>query len=123
MVDIVFPERLDVSLIAPVVDCSFSVAGDVGNRLGGQHIGIAGEQLGIVQPQMLLHDWGNLFLYLDGIIAFVPACRGGVAFGEHLAVFQIGNHILFLDFIAACFPARILAGDFPAWEQVQGGIY
>ena len=49
VVDIVFPERLDVSLIAPVVDCSFSVAGDVGNRLGGQHIGIVGEQLSIIQ--------------------------------------------------------------------------
>ena len=41
MVDIVFPERLDVPLIAPVVDGGFSVAGDFGNRLGGQYIGIA----------------------------------------------------------------------------------
>ena len=72
---------------------------------------------------MLQHDLGNLFSHLDSIFAFVPARRGGVAFGEYFAVFQIGNHILFLDFIAACFPARILAGDFPAWEQVQGGIY
>lgn len=121
MVDIVFPERLDVPLIAPVVDGGFSVAGDFGNYLCGQHIGIAGEQLGIIQPQMLPHDWGNLFLHLDSIIAFVPARRGGVAFGEHLAVFQIGNHILLFDFVAACFPARVLAGDFPALEQVQGG--
>ena len=41
VVDIVFPERLDVPLIAPVVDGGFSVAGDFGNRLGGQYIGIA----------------------------------------------------------------------------------
>ena len=121
MVDIVFSERLDVPLIAPVVDSGFSVAGDFGDHLGGQYIGIAGEQLGIIQPQMLLHDWGNLFLHLDSIITFVPARRGGVAFGEHLAVFQIGNHILFLDFVAASFPARVLAGDFPALEQIQGG--
>ena len=121
VVDIVFPERLDVPLIAPVVDGSFSVAGDFGNSLCSQHVGIVAEQLGIIKTQMLPHDWGNLFLYLDGIIAFVPACRGGVAFGEHLAVFQIGNHILFLDFVAAGFPARVLAGDFPALEQVQGG--
>ena len=104
-----------------VVDSGFSVAGDFGNRLCGQHIGIAGEQLGIIQPQMLLYDWGNLFLHPDSIIAFVPARRGGVAFGEYLAVFQIGNHILFLDFVAAGFPARVLAGDFPALKQVQGG--
>ena len=70
---------------------------------------------------MLSHDWGNLFLHLNSIIAFVPARRGGVAFGEHLAVFQIGNHILFLDFVAAGFPACILAGDFPALKQVQSG--
>lgn len=121
VVDIVFPERLDVPLIAPVVDGGFSVAGDFGNYLCGQHVGIAGEQLGIIQPQMFPHDWGNLFFHLDSIIAFIPARRGGVAFGEHLAVFQIGNHILLFDFVAACFPACVFAGDFPALEQVQGG--
>ena len=120
-VDIVFPKRLDVPLIAPIVDGSFSVAGDFGDRLRGQHIGIAGEQLGIVQLQMLQHDLGNLFLHLDSIITFVPARRSGVAFSEHLAVFQIGNDILLFDFVAAGFPARVLAGDFPALEQVQGG--
>ena len=91
--------------------------------MGGQHIGTVGEQLGIIQPQRLPHDLGNLFLYLNRIIAFVPARRGGVAFGEHLAVFQIGNHILLFDFVAAGFPARVLAGDFPALEQVQGGRF
>ena len=91
--------------------------------MGGQHIGIAGEQLGIVQLQMLQHDLGNLFLHLDSIITFVPARRGRVAFGEHLAVFQIGNRILLFDFVAAGFPARVLAGDFPALEQVQGGRF
>ena len=70
---------------------------------------------------MLPHDWGNLFLHLDSIIAFVPARRGGVTFGEYLAVFQIGNHIRLFDFVTAGFPARVLAGDFPALEQVQGG--
>ena len=40
---------------------------------------------------------------------------------EHLAVFQIGNHICLFDFVAAGFPARVLAGDFPTLEQVQGG--
>ena len=121
VVDVVFPERLDVPLIAPVVDGGFSVADDFGNRLCGQHIGIAREQLGIIQTQMLPHDWGYLFLHLDSIIAFVPARRGGVAFGEHLAVFQIGNDIRLFDFVAAGFPARVLAGDFPALEQIQGG--
>ena len=120
MVDVVFPERLDVPLIAPVVDGSFSVTGDFGNLLRSQHVGIVGEQLGIIQLQMLPYNWGNLFLHLDSIIAFVPARRGGVAFGEHLAVFQIGNDILLFDFVAACFPARVLAGNFPALEQVQG---
>ena len=72
---------------------------------------------------MLQHDLGNLFLHLDSIITFVPARRGRVAFGEHLAVFQIGNHILLFDFVAACFPARVLAGNFPALEQVQGGRF
>ena len=123
MVDIVFSERLDVPLIAPVVDSGFSVAGDFGDHLGGQYIGIAGEQLGIIQPQMLPHDWGNLFLHPDSIIPFVPARRGGVAFGEHLAVFQIGNDIFLFDFVAAGFPARVLAGDFSALEQVQGGRF
>ena len=70
---------------------------------------------------MLPHDWGNLFLHPDSIIAFVPTRRGGVTFGEHLAVFQIGNHILLFYFVAAGFPARVLAGDFPTLEQVQGG--
>ena len=121
VVNIVFPERLDVPLIAPVVDGGFSVSGDFGNRLRSQHVGIVGEQIGIIQLQMLPYNWGNLFLHLDSIIAFVPARRSGVAFREHLAVFQIGNHILFLDFVAAGFPARVLAGDFPALEQVQGG--
>ena len=37
VVDIVFPERLDVPLVAPVVDGGFSVAGDFGNYLRGQH--------------------------------------------------------------------------------------
>lgn len=121
VVDVVFPERLDVPLIAPVVDGGFSVAGDFGNYLRGQHVGIAGEQLSIIQPQMLLYDWGYLFLHLDSIIAFVPARRGGIAFGKDLAVFQIGNDILFLDFVAACFPARVLAGNFPTLEEVQSG--
>lgn len=121
VVDIVFPERLDVPLIAPVVDGGFSVASDFGNYLRSQHIGIAREQLSIIQPQMLLYDWGNLFLHLNSVIALVPARRGGVAFGEHLAVFQIGNHILLFDFVAACFPARVLAGDFPTLEEVQSG--
>ena len=123
VVDIVFPERLDVPLIAPVVDGGFSVAGDFGDRLGGQYIGIVGEQIGIIQLQMLPHDWGNLFLHPDSIIPFVPARRGGVAFGEHLAVFQIGNDIFLFDFVAAGFPARVLAGDFSALEQVQGGRF
>ena len=70
---------------------------------------------------MLPHDLGDLFLHLNSIIAFVPARRSGVAFREDLAVFQIGNDILLFDFVAACFPARVLAGDFPALEQVQGG--
>ena len=121
MVDIVFPKRLDVPLIAPVVDGGFSVSGDFGNRLRSQHVGIVGEQIGIIQLQMLPYNWGNLFLHLNSVIALVPTHRGGVAFGEHLAVFQIGNHILFLDFVAASFPARVLAGDFPALEQVQSG--
>ena len=121
VVDVVFPKRLDVPLIAPVIDSGFSVAGDFGNRLRGQHIGIAGEQLGIIQPQMLQHDFRNLLLHLHGIIALVPARRGGIAFGEHLAVFQISDDVLLLDFVAASFPARVLAGDFPALEQIQGG--
>lgn len=108
-------------LIAPVVDGGFSIAGDFGNHLRSQYIGIVGEQFGIIQAQMLSHDFGNLFLHLDGIITLVPARRSGVAFGEHLAVFQIGNHILLFDFVAAGFPPRVLAGDFPALEQVQGG--
>lgn len=70
---------------------------------------------------MLPHDWGHLFLHPDSIIALVPARRGRVAFREHLAVFQIGNHIFLFDFVAAGFPARVLAGDFPTLEQVQGG--
>lgn len=123
VVDIVFPERLDVSLIAPVVDGGFSVAGNFGNRLGGQHIGIAEKQLGIMQPQMLQHDFGNLFLHLDSIITLVPACRGGVAFGEHLAVFQIGNDIRLFDFVAARFPTRFLPvysqGIFPLWSRYK----
>ena len=73
MVDIVFPERLDVPLIAPVVDGSFSVAGDFGNSLCSQHVGIVAEQLGIIKTQMLPHDWGNLFLYTD----FEKACDNG----------------------------------------------
>ena len=121
MVDIVFSERLDVPLIAPVVDSGFSVAGDFGDHLGGQYIGIAGEQLCIIQPQMLQHDFGNLLLHLHGIIALVPARRGGIAFGEHFAVFQISDDVLFLDFVAAGFLTRVLAGDLPALEQVQGG--
>ena len=121
VVDIVFPKRPDVPLIAPVIDSGFSVAGDFGNRLRGQHIGIAGEQLGIIQPQMLQHDFGNLLLHLHGIIAFVPARRGGIAFGEHFAVFQISDDVLLLDFVASCFLTRVLAGDLPALEQVQGG--
>ena len=72
---------------------------------------------------MLPHDWGHLFLHPDSIIALVPARRGRVAFREHLAVFQIGNHIFLFDFVAAGFPARVLAGDFPALEQVQGGRF
>ena len=123
VVDVVFPERLDVPLIAPVVDSGFSVAGDFGNRLGGQHIGTVGEQLSIIQLQMFPNDWGNLFLHLNSIITLVPARRGGVAFREHLAVFQVGNRILLFDFVAAGFPARVLAGDFPALEQVQGGRF
>lgn len=110
-----------MSLIAPVVDDGFSVTGDFGNRLGGQYIGISGEQIGIIQTQMLPHDWGNLFLHLNSIIAFVPACRGGIAFGKDLAVFQIGNHIRLFDFVAAGFPARVLAGNFPTLEEVQSG--
>ena len=121
MVDVVFPERLDVPLIAPVVDSGFSVAGEFGNRLRSQHIETAGKQFGIIQTQMLPHDWGNLFLHLDSIIVFVPTCRSGVAFREHLAVFQIGNYILPFDFVAAGFSARVLAGDFPALKQVQSG--
>ena len=60
---------------------------------------------------------------MDSIIAFVPACRSGVAFRKHLAVFQLGNDIRLFDFVAACFPARVLAGDFPTLEQVQGGRF
>lgn len=39
VVDIVFPKRLNVSLIAPVVDSGFSVADNFGNRLHGQQSG------------------------------------------------------------------------------------
>ncbi|HIT52904.1 MAG TPA: hypothetical protein IAD07_03070 [Candidatus Fimivicinus intestinavium] len=47
VVDIVFPERLDVPLAVSVVNESLAVAGDLGKRLRGQHIWIAGQHLGI----------------------------------------------------------------------------
>lgn len=73
MVGIVFPERLDVSLVAPVVDGGFSVACNFGNCLRSQHVGIVREQLDIIQPQMLQHDFENLLLNLDSVIAFISA--------------------------------------------------
>ena len=108
-------------LIAPVVDGGFSVAGDFGDLLRSQHIGITGEQLGIIQTQMLSHDWGNLFLHLDSIIAFVPARRSGVAFREHLAVFQLGTDIFLFDLIAACLLACVITGDLSALQKITGG--
>ena len=65
VVNIVFPKRLDVPLIAPVVDSGFSVAGDFGNRLGGQHIGTVGEQLSIIQLSARLQAYYQSYSATD----------------------------------------------------------
>jgi hypothetical protein len=100
-----FAERFKLSTVAPIIDCSFGVAGQGDNLLHSHDILIFAEQLGVIVvhlPEDILRQFLGEFRH---IMTAVPSPRCGIEFGINGSFFKIRLDILFLDFIASGFLA------------------
>lgn len=116
-----FAERFKLPTVAPIIYGGFGVAGQGDNLLHGNDILILAEQFGVIVVHLPENIFWQFLRELRHIVTAVPSPRCGIEFRIDGSLLKVRPDILFLDFVAACFPARVLAGDFTALEQVQGG--
>ena len=58
-------------------------------------------------------------MHFHRVAIAVPPRRSGVAFGEDLAVFQMGNNVRLFDFVVAGSFARVLVRNLAVFQQIQ----
>ena len=114
-----FAERFKLTMVAPIIDCGFGVAGQGHHVLYRDHIRVFAQQLFIVAVHLPQRVLRQLLGEPRHIVGAVPSLRRRVEFGENRTLLQICFHILFSDFIAPGFLTRPLAGHLAAFEQVQ----
>ena len=114
-----FAERFKLPTVAPIIDCSFGVAGQGDNLLHGHDILILAEQFGVIVVHLSQYILRQFFGELRYIMTAVPSPRCGIKFRVNCSLFKVRPDILFFDFIASCFFACPLAGHLAAFEQMQ----
>lgn len=114
-----FAERFKLPTVAPIIDCSFGVAGQSDYLLHGHDILIFAEQLGVVVVHLPKDILGQFLGELRHIMTAVPSPRCGVKLGVNGSLLKVRTDIFFFDFIAPGFLACPLAGHLAAFKQVQ----
>ena len=105
--------------VAPIIYGGFGVAGQGDNLLHGNDILIFAEQFGVIVVHLPEYILWQFFGELRHIMTAVPSSRCGIELGVNGSLLKVRPHILFFDFIAACFLACPLAGHLAAFEQMQ----
>lgn len=121
-------ESLEPSLGTPAADGAGGVAGDLGDLVGVQHVGLAGQQVlvpaayplagGVGEQERAVQAEGR---GLMGRVVPVPATGRGVVGRLGQAAAQVGGHVRFGDLVAAGLLAGVLAGHQAALQQVERG--
>ena len=114
-----FAERFKLPTVAPIIDCSFCVAGQGYYLLHGHDIIIFAEQFGIIAVHLPEDILGQFFGELCHIVTAIPSPRCGIKLGINGSLLKVRLDILFLDFIAPSFLACPLVGHLTAFEQMQ----
>ena len=121
-------ERLEPALGAPAADGAGGVAGDTGDLVGVQHVGLAGQQVlvpaahppaggvGEQERTVQAEGWGLVVR-----VVLVPAAGRGVVGRLGQAAAQVGGHVGLRDLVAGGLLAGVLAGHQAALQQVDGG--
>ena len=73
-----FAERFQFPTVAPIIDCSFGVAGQSDNLLHGNDILILAEQFGVIVVHLPENILGQFFGELRHIMTAVPSPRCGI---------------------------------------------
>ena len=73
-----FAERFQFPTVAPIIDCSFGVAGQSDNILHGHDILIFAEQLGVIVVHLPEDILGQFLGKLRHIMTAVPSPRCGI---------------------------------------------
>ena len=128
LIGVLVGKRLEPALGAPAADGAGGVAGNAGDLVGVQHVGLAGQQVlvpaahtpaggvGEEERAVQAEGWGLVVR-----VVLVPAAGRGVVRRLRQAAAQVGGHVRFGDLVAAGLLAGVLAGHQPALQQIQRG--
>lgn len=126
LIGVLVRESLEPSLGTPAADGAGGVAGDLGDLVGVQHVGLAGQQVlvpaayplagGVGEQERAVQAEGR---GLMGRGVPVPATGRGVVGRLGQAAAQVGGHVCLGDLVAAGAFAGVEAGHQPALQQIQ----
>lgn len=128
LIGVLIRERFESPLGTPAADGAGGVAGDPGDLVGVQHVGLAGQQVLVPAAHPLADNVGEdkSAVQAEGRglvvrVVLVPAAGRGVVrrFGQAAA--QVGGHIRLGNLVAAGLLAGVLTGYQAALQQVQRG--
>ena len=121
-------ERFESALGTPATDGAGGVAGDLGDLVSVQHVGLAVQQVLIPAAYPLAGGVGEQERAVQaegrGLVVrvvLVPAAGRGVVRRLGQAAAQVGGHVRLGDLVAAGLLAGVLAGHQAALQQVDGG--
>ena len=128
LIGVLVRERFESALGTPAADGAEGVAGDAGNLVGVQHVGLAGQQAfvpaahpaagGVGEQERAVQAEGRGLVVR---VIPVPAAGWGVVGRLREAAAQVGGHVGLGDLVAAGLLAGVLAGHQAALQQVDGG--
>ena len=128
LIGVLVGEGSEPALGAPVADGAGVIAGDAGDLVGVQHVGLAGQQALVPATNPLADGVGEdeRAVQAEGRglvvrVILVPAAGRGVVRRLSQAAAQVGGHVRLGNFIAAGLLAGVLAGHQAALQQVQRG--
>ena len=128
LIGVLVRERLEPPLGTPAADGAGGVAGDPGDLVGVQHVGLAGQQPlipaanppadSVGEQQGSVQAEGRRFATR---VVLVPAAGRGVVGRLGHAAAQVGGHVGLCNLVAAGLLAGVLAGHQAALQQVDRG--
>ena len=128
LIGVLIRESLESPLGAPAADGAGGIAGDAGNLVGVQHVGLAGQQVlvpaahtpagGVGEEERAVQAEGRGLVIR---VVLVPAAGRGVVRRLRQAAAQVGGHVGLGDLVAAGLLAGVLAGHQADLQQVDGG--